>query len=69
MGIIVAVTIVSAENGSHTGTTGQAAATPTSSVPIAASPPHLAKIGSVLVLDGHRAGEKMTVTLVKVPAN
>jgi hypothetical protein len=46
--------------------TGQAAATPTSSASIAASPPNLAKIGSILVLAGHRGGEKMTITLVKV---
>ena len=60
----MAVTIVSAENGRHTGTTGQAA-TPRRHQ-IAASPIDLAKTGSVLVLNGHRAGEKMAVTLVKV---
>jgi hypothetical protein len=66
VGTIVAVTIASAENGSHTATTGQAAVGPTSSPPIAASPADLAKIGSVLVLKGHETGEKVTVTLVKV---
>lgn len=64
--IIVGVTIASAENGRHTATTGQAAATRTSAAPIAASSAHLAGTGSVLVLVGHRAGQKMTVTLVKV---
>ena len=59
----MAVTIVSAENGRHTGTTRQATAAPPS---IAASPVDLAKTGSVLVLNGHSAGEKVAVTLVKV---
>lgn len=66
IGITVAVVIALAGNGGHTVAAGQAAATPTSSASIAASPPHLAKTGSILVLSGDRAGEKMTITLVKV---
>jgi hypothetical protein len=59
--IIVAAGI--AGNGSHTVTTGQAGATPTSSASKAA---RLAKIGSVIVLTGNSAGEKMAVTVVQV---
>jgi hypothetical protein len=63
IGIIVIASIASAGNGSHTVTTGQAGATPTSSASKAAS---LAKIGSAIVLTGNSAGEKMAVTVVKV---
>ena len=66
IGITVAVVIALAGNGGHTVAAGQAAATPMSSASIAASPPHLAKTGSILVLSGDRAGEKMTITLVEV---
>jgi hypothetical protein len=59
--ILVAAAI--AGNGSHTVTTGQAGATPTSSASKAAG---LAKIGSAIVLTGNSAGEKMAVTVVQV---
>jgi hypothetical protein len=61
IGIIVAASIASAVKGKHTATTGQA--TPTSSASKAAS---LTKIGSIIVLTGNSAGEKMAVTVVKV---
>jgi hypothetical protein len=63
-GIIAAVTIT--VTGRLTVTTERAVGTPTSVAPVAASPPHLATTGSVLGLAGHRAGEKMTISLVKV---
>jgi hypothetical protein len=63
-GIITAVTITAI--GRLTVTTGRAVGTPTSVARVAAPPAHLAATGSVLVLAGHRAGEKMTVSLVKV---
>jgi hypothetical protein len=63
-GIIAAVTITAI--GRLTVTTERAVATPTSVARVAAPPPHLAATGSVLVLAGHRAGEKMTISLVKV---
>jgi hypothetical protein len=65
IGIVVAVAIVWAGNGGHTVATGQSAATRTSGS-IAPKPPHLAKLGSTLVLAGDRAGEKVTITLMKV---
>ena len=64
VGIIAAVTITVI--GRLTVTTRRAVGTPTSVAPIAVRPPHLATTGSVLVLAGHRAGEKMTISLVKV---
>ena len=63
-GIIAAVTIT--VTGRLTVTTERAVGTPTSAARVAAPPPHLAATGSVLVLAGHRAGEKMTISLVKV---
>jgi len=63
-GIIAAVTIT--VTGRLTVTTERAVGTATSVAPVAASPPHLATTGSVLGLAGHRAGEKMTISLVKV---
>jgi hypothetical protein len=64
VGVIAAVTITVI--GRLTVTTGRPAGTPASVAPIAVRPPHLARTGSVLVLAGHRAGEKMTISLVKV---
>jgi hypothetical protein len=61
---IAAVTVTMI--GRLTVTTGRTVGTPTSVAPAAATPPHLAATGSVLVLAGHRAGEKMTISLVKV---
>ncbi|MGH3225975.1 MAG: hypothetical protein ACRDPY_46065 [Streptosporangiaceae bacterium] len=63
-GIIAAVTITVI--GRLTVTTGRAVGTPTSAARVVAPPPHLATTGSVLVLAGHRAGEKITISLVKV---
>ena len=63
-GIIAAVTVTM--TGRLTVTTGRTVGTPTSVARVAAPPPHLAATGSVLVLAGHRAGEKMTISLVKV---
>lgn len=72
IGIIVGISIALAGHGSHTATTGQAAATTMSSASKAAnpaspaSPASPAQIGSVIVLTGDSPGEKMAVTVVKV---
>jgi hypothetical protein len=66
VGVIVTVAITSAMNGSYTVPSRQAAVTPRLSAPKAAPPADLVGTGSVLVLTGNRAGEKVAVTLVKV---
>lgn len=63
IGIIVAALIVSGGNGNHNVTTGQAAATRTSSTSKASN---LAKIGSAIVLTGNKSGEKIAVTVVRL---